>query len=240
MTNTANKLSAKELKMECSSSLQFLAISKYSPIATPEAIEDWLTLLQRDSHANRSVRLDINVAHETSEICGPLPLASLKQSSQSGACWRTSQDCLVGMDTSEQSLKTWPRRGSMRNGTAFQRKALEPRIKEIGYGYLPLNPLEPHTDPLVAQAQEVVAGQRLIPTPRASDPKGCRDPKAAAGAFIRIGAGSLQETIAVIHPGGRLNPPWVEWLMGWPLGATDLKPLETDKYQEWLRKHGKH
>jgi hypothetical protein len=23
---------------------------------------------------------------------------------------------------------------------------------------------------------------------------------------------------------------WVEWLMGWSLGWTDLKPLETDKY----------
>ena len=29
--------------------------------------------------------------------------------------------------------------------------------------------------------------------------------------------------------GGSLNPTWVEWLMGWPLGWTDLKPLETDK-----------
>jgi DNA (cytosine-5)-methyltransferase 1 len=29
--------------------------------------------------------------------------------------------------------------------------------------------------------------------------------------------------------GGRLNPTWVEWLMGWPLGWTDLKPLEMDK-----------
>ena len=28
---------------------------------------------------------------------------------------------------------------------------------------------------------------------------------------------------------GALNPPWVEWLMGWPLGWTDLKPSETDK-----------
>ena len=27
--------------------------------------------------------------------------------------------------------------------------------------------------------------------------------------------------------GGSLNPTWVEWLMGWPLGWTDLKPLET-------------
>jgi DNA (cytosine-5)-methyltransferase 1 len=29
--------------------------------------------------------------------------------------------------------------------------------------------------------------------------------------------------------GGALNPTWVEWLMGWPLGWTDLKPLEMDK-----------
>jgi hypothetical protein len=39
--------------------------------------------------------------------------------------------------------------------------------------------------------------------------------------------------------GGKLNPAWVEWLMGWPLGWTDLKPLETDKYHLWLQQHGK-
>ena len=30
--------------------------------------------------------------------------------------------------------------------------------------------------------------------------------------------------------GGKLNPTWVEWLMGWPLEWTDLKPLETDRF----------
>ena len=39
--------------------------------------------------------------------------------------------------------------------------------------------------------------------------------------------------------GGQLNPDWVEWLMGWPIGWTDLKPLAMDKFQEWLRLHGK-
>ena len=29
--------------------------------------------------------------------------------------------------------------------------------------------------------------------------------------------------------GGSLNPNWVEWLMGWPIGWTDLNPLETGK-----------
>ena len=38
--------------------------------------------------------------------------------------------------------------------------------------------------------------------------------------------------------GGTLNPTWVEWLMGWPLGWTDLKPLETDKFQQWQQQHG--
>ena len=37
---------------------------------------------------------------------------------------------------------------------------------------------------------------------------------------------------------GRLNPMWVEWLMGWPIGQTDLKPLETDKFREFEQQHG--
>jgi len=37
--------------------------------------------------------------------------------------------------------------------------------------------------------------------------------------------------------GGKLNPMWVEWLMAWPLGWSDLKPLETDKYQSWRQQH---
>jgi hypothetical protein len=40
--------------------------------------------------------------------------------------------------------------------------------------------------------------------------------------------------------GGPLNPMWVEWLMGWPLGWTDLKPLEMDKFRAWLRSHGRY
>ena len=51
---------------------------------------------------------------------------------------------------------------------------------------------------------------------------------------------NLGEVVMSLEPptDGRLNPMWVEWLMGWPLGWTDLKPLEMDKYQEWLQQHG--
>jgi len=40
------------------------------------------------------------------------------------------------------------------------------------------------------------------------------------------------------HAGGKLNPMWVEWLMGWPLGWTDLKPLEMDKFHCAQQQHG--
>jgi hypothetical protein len=39
-------------------------------------------------------------------------------------------------------------------------------------------------------------------------------------------------------PPAKLNPVWVEWLMGWPLGWTDLKPLATDKFRWWQQQHG--
>jgi len=38
--------------------------------------------------------------------------------------------------------------------------------------------------------------------------------------------------------GGQMNPTWVEWLMGWPTGWTDLKPLETGKSHCAPQRHG--
>ncbi len=37
--------------------------------------------------------------------------------------------------------------------------------------------------------------------------------------------------------GGLLNPEWEEWLMGWPIGWTELKPLAMDRFHEWQRQH---
>jgi len=50
----------------------------------------------------------------------------------------------------------------------------------------------------------------------------------------RSGAMGLSETM-----GGQLNPEWVGWLMAFPYGWTDLKPLEMLRFQEWCDKHGK-
>ncbi len=71
---------------------------------------------------------------------------------------------------------------------------------------------------------ETIVGQRMWPTPRAFMHK---DSKKDRGKY------NLGEVV-----GGALNPNWVEWLMGWPIGWTDLKPLEMDKFHLWLQQHG--
>ena len=39
--------------------------------------------------------------------------------------------------------------------------------------------------------------------------------------------------------GGSLNPTWVEWLMGWPLGWTDSAQSATARFRQWLDSHGR-
>lgn len=39
--------------------------------------------------------------------------------------------------------------------------------------------------------------------------------------------------------GGKINPEWNEWRMGWPINHSALSPLETGSRQAWLRLHGK-
>lgn len=75
---------------------------------------------------------------------------------------------------------------------------------------------------------------KFWPTPTVNDSKNCTLPPSQIkhdnipGALLRDGEA----------PGGQLNPTWVEWLMGWPLGWTDLKPSATDRFHSAPPKHG--
>jgi hypothetical protein len=50
------------------------------------------------------------------------------------------------------------------------------------------------------------------------------------GASETSGYGLRSAVVDWTGVSGPLNPTWVEWLMGWPLGWTDLEPLATAKY----------
>jgi hypothetical protein len=90
--------------------------------------------------------------------------------------------------------------------------------------------------------------QRMWPTPTGNDtkPAGKVEVHEYRSEIRRTTVQRLR--VAATEPdqiGGALNPTWVEWLMGWPLGWTALEPLGMDKcrnaslppggcFQEWL------
>jgi hypothetical protein len=109
----------------------------------------------------------------------------------------------------EQLSETWPRWGMTVDG-------------ELS----PLPTLVPHT---------VESGSGLLPTPQASDNRN-RGTLNTPAIARRIEAG--KQVMLSMTVDGPLNPEWTEWLMAWPIGWTDLQPLEMDKFQEWLELHG--
>jgi DNA (cytosine-5)-methyltransferase 1 len=71
---------------------------------------------------------------------------------------------------------------------------------------------------------------RKFPTPQASDNRD-RGNMSNPSIQKRVANGKQIMLSQSVDPtSGALNPTWVEWLMGWPLEWTDLKPLEMDKY----------
>jgi DNA (cytosine-5)-methyltransferase 1 len=76
-----------------------------------------------------------------------------------------------------------------------------------------------------------------FPTPTATQHKGWSANHNRADTDDRLDYTIEREAANCSEP-GRLNPTWVEWLMGWPSEWTDLKPLEMDKYREWQQQHG--
>ena len=65
------------------------------------------------------------------------------------------------------------------------------------------------------------------PTPQSGDGKNAIVRHRTKSAQVMLGGQVALQNSHLI--GGHLNPTWVEWLMGWLPGWTDLKPLEMDK-----------
>lgn len=130
-----------------------------------------------------------------------------------------------------ESSVTLPRWGMMRGGVLLERTTLALHIGEIGSGSLGGRCPTPtvygnHNRKGLSKnsGDGLSTWVKKFPTPRAFMHKDSHHDR---------GKKNLGEVI-----GGPLNPQWVEWLMGWPVGWTDLKPLATDKFQVWLRSHG--
>lgn len=83
---------------------------------------------------------------------------------------------------------------------------------------------------------------KLWPTPTASDHKGSgptmvrKDGKRRGDRLDYATERNYDGTPV----GGVLNPDWTEWLMAWPIGWTASEPLETGRFQQWLRSHSSY
>ena len=170
------------------------------------------------------------------------------------ALWKTAQCSLL--EDLEQSLEIWPRWGLMRNGECYRQPMLVQIIleKESGLSQKINWPTptcqdankatkkyrENHQNNLTAM---VFNPHKMFPTPTSRDYKGGyrteslfrKDGKSRALDTLPNAVLDGKGTETVI---GHLNPTWVEWLMGWPQGWTDLKPLEMDKSLYVQQQHG--
>ena len=135
-------------------------------------------------------------------------------------CWRTWQLCFLEDWT--EYLGRWPRSGSMRNGIVYRLPPLVPRISGIDY-LSSVSDKEIHRTPNASNGIDGGSNSRKAAkkreerfiTPTADD-TGHRKNKYSQGGQ------------ALSHQlGGTLNPQWVEWLMGFPIGWTDCEDSET-------------
>jgi len=97
----------------------------------------------------------------------------------------------------------WPRSGTMRNGIAYRLPPLVPRISGIGYSFLPT-------------PTKTIGPKRSLKAIEDAQQK-YRD------GLSKFNPGVTLEALI----GGIPNPTWVEWLMGFPIGWTDLNVSAT-------------
>ncbi len=145
--------------------------------------------------------------------CGGRWHALLAKYDPNTSLWKTRQ-CSLTEDL-EQFLAIWPRWGLMRGGVCWEQDTLERPTLERDVGLWD-TPCKGDAHPRAYNRNKVYngAGQKHL----------------QAQAYEKLTPHCVM--------GGKLNPQWVEWLMGWPMGWTELQRLEMDRFQLWQQQHG--
>jgi hypothetical protein len=170
--------------------------------------EELLMSYQAGFHAKTLAQPEKAVELKAKEVeCGNKWQELLAKLDLNTLLWKTAQCSLL--EDLELSLQTWPKWGSMRNGECYRQPMLAQITLESECGSLP-----------------------RIPTPDANMGKrGTQEnwlPIRPSGQPAQYPINQYLRDLTKIT--GKPNPMWCEWLMGWPMQWTDLKPLETGKF----------
>ena len=172
---------------------------------------------------------------ESDPECGVTWRESLARYDRATSSWKTPQCSLL--EDSTVFSGTWPRWGLMRDGVSYRQQPLVRHIKETGFGSWPtptaaegskipatanygqvgLNN-HPRIRGEVTRSKQTKSGK--FPTPTAHNSKEGGYPAEFTRNTPSLNAVALGGTQTPQMP---LNPTWVEWLMGFPTGWTDLK-----------------
>ena len=198
------------------------------------------------------------------QACGDTWRGWLAKYDPATSSWRTAQ-CSLLEDLTE-CLETLPRSGMTRGGLLWELPTLARRTSGTASGLWATPSASDGqrggilTENMtgISLAQQVNTPTKW-PTPMASDGRGSSGRRANGKQVQLVDAvrmwptpgyndyksgkgydhGNKKQTPQLRHiSGGKLNPMWVEWLMGWPLGWTDLKPLATGKCHSAPQPHG--
>lgn len=77
-----------------------------------------------------------------------------------------------------------------------------------------------------------------LPTPMASEARLGFQDRSNGKKGTQLSLTTVIQGAPADQAGGPLNPEFVEWLMGWPVGWTDLQALATARFRRWWRLHG--
>jgi len=188
--------------------------------------------------------------------------ASFAKWHRDGSFWRTPQCSLLEASTSYSG--TWPRWGMMRAGACSELDTLAPHTDGTASGLRLATPTA--TANQLSPSMRKHPGCRAWATPTARDYKDSpgmslvrKDGRhrldllprqvyylerqnhptpVASDTGHRTKNYAQGVTALSMVVGGQLNPTWVAWLMGWPIGWTDCEPLGMDRFQQWRRLHG--
>ncbi len=197
--------------------------------------EELLMSYRAGFHAKTSPSQEMEMdLTEKDQECGEKWHGLLARFDQDTHLWRTVQ-CSLLEDLNE-SLQTLPQWGMTVGGELYLLPTLVQNTNENESGLSLVPTPTSSTGGANHNSPSTLAGKRytmnlagfaqkypsrnMWGTPKAQDSR---------HALRDRGKGNLGEQVSGLHNGGKLNPTWTEWLMGWPLEWTDLKPLEMDK-----------